>query len=119
MQTLRTLKASAPPPNEQQSYSPGELAGCFHFSLADNPRSHPLTPHNSDVFCRAQRLREELKEIALKRCDESVAKFAACAREKGMMVVFSCREQNALSESSQFVPQGRRKEKKKGARLVD
>lgn len=46
-----------------------------------------------------QRLREELKEIALKRCDDSVAKFAACAREKGMLVVFSCREQNALSES--------------------
>ncbi|CAM9659581.1 unnamed protein product [Pylaiella littoralis] len=42
------------------------------------------------------RLREELKEIALKRCDDSVAKFAACAREKGMMVVFSCREQNAM-----------------------
>lgn len=46
-----------------------------------------------------QRLREELKEIALKRCDDSVAKFAACAREKGMMVVFSCREQNKSSES--------------------
>eukprot|EP00752_Nemacystus_decipiens_P009531 g8519.t1 len=45
------------------------------------------------------RLREELKEIALKRCDDSVAKFAACAREKGMMVVFSCREQNRLMNS--------------------
>eukprot|EP00904_Undaria_pinnatifida_P007037 jgi/Undpi1/3463/HiC_scaffold_16.g06835.m1 len=42
------------------------------------------------------RLQEELKEIALKRCDDSVAKFAACAREKGMLVVFSCREQNRL-----------------------
>lgn len=51
------------------------------------------------LLLRAQRLREELKEIALKRCDDSVAKFAACAREKGMMVVFSCREQNRLSES--------------------
>lgn len=45
-----------------------------------------------------QRLQEELKEIALKRCDDSVAKFAACAREKGMLVVFSCREQSKLSE---------------------
>ncbi|CAN0128640.1 unnamed protein product [Ectocarpus sp. 12 AP-2014] len=45
------------------------------------------------------RLREELKEIALKRCDDSVAKFAACARDKGMLVVFSCREQNALMNS--------------------
>ena len=65
--------------------------------------SHPSFP--SEIVqttrchvCSAQRLREELKEIALKRCDDSVAKFAACAREKGMMVVFSCREQNRLSE---------------------
>lgn len=45
-----------------------------------------------------QRLQEELKEIALKKCDDSVAKFAACAKEKGMWVVFSCREQNRQSE---------------------
>lgn len=56
------------------------------------------------ILCSAQRLREELKEIALKRCDDSVAKFAACAREKGMMVVFSCRGQNKLSESANEPP---------------
>ncbi|CAN0061988.1 unnamed protein product [Ascophyllum nodosum] len=43
-----------------------------------------------------QRLQDELKEIALKKCDDSVAKFAACAKEKGMWVVFSCREQSRL-----------------------
>lgn len=52
------------------------------------------------VLFRAQRLREELKEIALKRCDDSVAEFAACAREKGMLVVFSCREKNKASKSA-------------------
>jgi Cytochrome c oxidase biogenesis protein Cmc1 like len=40
------------------------------------------------------RLREELKEIALKRCDAELSAFAECARAKGLMVVFSCRGQN-------------------------
>lgn len=59
-----------------------------HLSFSPRSLIHPC-----------QRLREELKEIALKKCDESVAKFAVCAKEKGMWVVFSCREQNRQSES--------------------
>lgn len=67
-----------------------QLSFLLHGHLFLFPRSliHPC-----------QRLREELKEIALKKCDESVAKFAVCAKEKGMWVVFSCREQNRQSES--------------------
>ena len=39
-----------------------------------------------------QRLREELKEIALAQCKDTVAEFAKCAKESGMMVVFSCKK---------------------------
>eukprot|EP00611_Tribonema_gayanum_P015660 TRINITY_DN2753_c0_g1_i1.p1 TRINITY_DN2753_c0_g1~~TRINITY_DN2753_c0_g1_i1.p1 ORF type:complete len:101 (-),score=18.41 TRINITY_DN2753_c0_g1_i1:64-366(-) len=41
-----------------------------------------------------QRLRDELKEIALKKCDAEVATFVACAKAKGLMVAFSCRTEN-------------------------
>ncbi|CAM9259270.1 unnamed protein product [Choristocarpus tenellus] len=41
-----------------------------------------------------KRLREELKDIALKKCDSDIAKFVACSREKGMLVIFSCRQQS-------------------------
>jgi COX assembly mitochondrial protein 1 len=38
------------------------------------------------------RLRQELKDKALRICDPQVKAFAECAQEKGLMVVFSCRE---------------------------
>ena len=38
-------------------------------------------------------LRRELKEIALETCDPVIKSFAECSQEKGLMVVFSCREQ--------------------------
>jgi COX assembly protein 1 len=47
-------------------------------------------------------LRQQLKDEALEICDPHVAKFAECAKEKGLLVVWSCRHfykdvQNCLS----------------------
>lgn len=51
------------------------------------------------IFILLQRLREELRELALRQCKDSVAKFAGCATDNGIWLVISCREQNRLSES--------------------
>ena len=46
-----------------------------------------------------QEARSELNEIALLKCDDYVRAFAECAQEKGMMVVFMCRDKsNAMNK---------------------
>lgn len=35
-------------------------------------------------------LRQDLKDKAMEICDPQIKAFAACAQEKGLMVVFSC-----------------------------
>ena len=37
-------------------------------------------------------LRQELKEEALEICDPEVKAFAKCSSEKGLLVIFSCRD---------------------------
>jgi hypothetical protein len=37
-------------------------------------------------------MRRELKEIAMEKCSTPIEAFARCANEKGLMVVFSCRD---------------------------
>ena len=41
-----------------------------------------------------QKLREELHEIALAKCDSVIREFVDCSKEAGILVVFKCREQN-------------------------
>jgi COX assembly protein 1 len=38
-------------------------------------------------------LRRELKEKALEICDPVIKSFAECSQEKGLWVIFSCKEQ--------------------------
>ncbi|TMW56918.1 hypothetical protein Poli38472_002843 [Pythium oligandrum] len=40
------------------------------------------------------KLRQELNDIAIAKCRDTTEKFAVCARESGLMVIFRCREQN-------------------------
>ncbi|DAZ95528.1 TPA: hypothetical protein N0F65_005220 [Lagenidium giganteum] len=41
------------------------------------------------------RLRQELNDIAIAKCRDVTEKFAQCAKDEGLMVVFRCRELNA------------------------
>jgi COX assembly protein 1 len=44
-------------------------------------------------------LRQQLREEALEKCDPVVRAFSECSQERGLMVVFSCRQQfNAVKE---------------------
>lgn len=36
-------------------------------------------------------MRRELKEIAMEKCNAPIEAFAGCAKENGLLVVFSCR----------------------------
>lgn len=40
------------------------------------------------------RLRQELNDIAIAKCHDVISKFAECAKEQGLMVVFRCRQHN-------------------------
>mmetsp|Transcript_6734 Transcript_6734/g.19867 ORF Transcript_6734/g.19867 Transcript_6734/m.19867 type:complete len:97 (+) Transcript_6734:262-552(+) len=43
--------------------------------------------------------RKELSAVAIKKCDEFLAAFSACARRENLMVVFNCRAENrAMNE---------------------
>ena len=45
------------------------------------------------------RVRSEFKEEAVKKCGKEIKEFAECAKEKGLMVVISCRKLNrAITE---------------------
>lgn len=39
-------------------------------------------------------MRQELNDIAIKKCADVTAKFGQCARENGLMVVIKCRDHN-------------------------
>ncbi|CAN0185707.1 unnamed protein product, partial [Phaeothamnion confervicola] len=41
------------------------------------------------------RLQEELKLIALKKCDDQVRAFVECSKANGILVVLSCRRESA------------------------
>lgn len=44
-------------------------------------------------------LRRELKEVAMEKCQPEIGKFAECAQEKGLMVIWSCSSlHNAVRE---------------------
>lgn len=44
-------------------------------------------------------MRREFKDMALDKCSEHVRRFALCAEEQGLMVVFNCRHHSkALNE---------------------
>ncbi|TYZ62439.1 hypothetical protein PybrP1_008681 [[Pythium] brassicae (nom. inval.)] len=40
------------------------------------------------------KLRQELNDIAIAKCRDVTASFAACAQEQGLLVVFKCRALN-------------------------
>jgi len=44
-------------------------------------------------------MRREMKEKALEICQPQVSAFAECAREKGLMVIFSCRKLHKAVQS--------------------
>ena len=52
------------------------------------PIHPPPTPSHT------QKLREELHEIALAKCDNIIRDFVDCSKASGILVVFKCREQN-------------------------
>mmetsp|Transcript_16877 Transcript_16877/g.64270 ORF Transcript_16877/g.64270 Transcript_16877/m.64270 type:complete len:99 (+) Transcript_16877:152-448(+) len=42
-----------------------------------------------------RKLREELHQLAYKKCDEEAQRFVSCSKANGFLVVFNCREQLA------------------------
>jgi hypothetical protein len=81
------------------------MAAPNHDSLVEqNARMKDLSRDSRLSFRNfaEHQLRQELKEIAMEKCKAPIAAFAGCAEEKGIMVVFSCRDlhrevQNCLS----------------------
>ncbi|CAM9511062.1 unnamed protein product [Discosporangium mesarthrocarpum] len=39
-------------------------------------------------------LRDELKDMALRKCDADISKFVKCSKDYGLLVVFACRQQS-------------------------
>ena len=51
----------------------------------------------SEVPAKAEEaLRSKMKQIATKNCDEKVKDFVQCSKDSGLMVIWSCREQNRV-----------------------
>lgn len=73
------------------------LASCN--GKAVERRRNNLHDRALNLCLMLQRLREELKEIALDRCAKEVKAFAACASAAGLKVIFSCRDENQAGES--------------------
>mmetsp|Transcript_27249 Transcript_27249/g.31096 ORF Transcript_27249/g.31096 Transcript_27249/m.31096 type:complete len:107 (-) Transcript_27249:164-484(-) len=76
----------------------------------ESPTPQPARPRgNSSDDARDARLRfrnfaqhqirQDFKEEAQKKCSTEIRNFAQCAKEKGLMVIFSCRSYNrAITE---------------------
>jgi hypothetical protein len=77
--------SSASPPSSETTAAP-ESAG----RIRDDGRNARLSFKN---FAEHQ-IRSEFKEEALTKCKPEIGAFAGCAREKGLMVVISCRKFN-------------------------